>query len=67
MTERPAILSAKVLKLAEIMSDGQAAKQSGSNTVSEARSAQENAAREVLEAGGSVASVENVKLPSERL
>lgn len=67
MTERSAILTAKVLKLAEIMSDGQAAKQSGSSTVSEARKAQENAAREVFEAGGSVASVESVKLPSERL
>lgn len=65
MTERPAILSAKVEKLVAIIADGQQAKQNG--TVSDARAAQQQAAQDVLDAGGSVAAVERVNLPSERM
>lgn len=67
MADRPAILSAKVEKLAEIIMDGNSMKDS-SVTVSEARKAQKNAAREVFQGNfGSVASVHNVELPSDRL
>jgi len=62
---RPAILSAKLEKLAEIVADGQQAKRD--NLVVDARTAQENAAAEVLQSGGSVADVEDIDLPTERL
>jgi hypothetical protein len=65
MTERPAILAAKIEKLAEIVADGQEAKEIG--TVSEAREAQQAATSEVLSVSGSVADVEAVETPTERL
>jgi hypothetical protein len=67
MTDRPAILTAKVERLAAIISDGQDTKRDSNLTVDEARKAQSNAASEVLQAGGSVAAVKDVELPSERL
>lgn len=66
MTDRPAILSAKVQKLAEIVADGNATKDTGSKTVSEARQAQKAAVEDVLGDHASVASVEQIPLPSER-
>lgn len=66
MGGRPAILAAKVEKLAAIMADGNGLKDSGNVTVSESRKRQEQAAQDVMNAGGSVAAVESVALPSER-
>lgn len=66
MTDRQAVLSAKVAKLAEIIKDGNETKDNSNRTVSEARRAQRDAAADVVEAGASVADVEAVPLPSER-
>lgn len=65
MTERPAILSAKMEKLAEVIADGQTAKKN--MTVSDARAAQAEALSEILGAGGSVSEVKSIETPSERL
>lgn len=69
MTERPAILSAKVAKLAAIIEDGNTGKKSppGQATADDVRAAQADAVQEVQTTGGSVAAVESIPLPSERL
>lgn len=68
MTNRPSILSAKVEKLAEILTDGNDTKANGNATVSEARNAQRDAAKEIMDGSfSSVSSVKEVKTPSERL
>lgn len=67
MTSRPQVLEAKIEKLAEIVMDGNDVKDRGNATVSESRQAQRDAAKEVLEANGSVAAVNRVRAPSERL
>jgi hypothetical protein len=64
---RPAILSAKVEMLAAIIADGQSTKRDSNLSVDEARAAQSEAAQEVIQTGGSVAAVESVDLPSERV
>lgn len=65
MADRPAIMEAKLNKLAEIMADGNKAKRN--MTVDEARRKQREAAREVLEGDHATpASVEDIALPSER-
>lgn len=61
--DKPQLLTAKVDRLAAIIADGNQRK--NSNTVSNARQAMEDAAREVG-AATTVAGVENVALPSER-
>jgi len=64
MAERPEILSAKLDKLAAVIADGNQTKQD--LLADEAREKQKQAALDVLDAGGSVSDVEDVKLPSER-
>lgn len=66
MPDRPAILEAKVEKLAEIIRDGNDLKDSGGRTVSESRQAQRDAAAEVMKPASSVSEVENISPPSER-
>lgn len=67
--EPPAILSAKLSKLAAIIEDGNDTKRSppGSANADDVRAEQSAAVRDVLDAGGSVAAVERIELPSERV
>lgn len=68
MSDRQAILEAKVRRLAEAISDGNGVKRDGGVTVDDARRAQRDAVAEIaLESHGSVAEVESVPLPSERV
>jgi hypothetical protein len=69
MNDRAAIISAKVSKLADVIADGNKCKDSppGNASTADVRKAETEAAREVVESGGSVAAVENVALPSERI
>lgn len=64
MATRPAVLEAKLEKLAAVIADGNDRKRTIS--VDEARADLQAAVEDVLAAGGSVAAVEAVELPSER-
>lgn len=64
--DRPDILSAKLEKLAAIMADANAGKDGAANP-DDWRAAQQAAADEVMGAKGSVAEVEAIELPSERV
>jgi len=73
MAHRPSILSAKVDRKARIVCDADRLKSSpkadrpGEATLDAVRDAYADAMEELADAGGSVASVQSVELPSERL
>ncbi|WP_435358440.1 hypothetical protein [Haloarchaeobius sp. DFWS5] len=73
MKERPAVLAAKMDKQAAIISDADRLKSQstsdrpGDATVNEVRTAYADAMDALRAAGGSVAAVEDVELPTDRL
>lgn len=73
MTDRPAILSAKLDKLTKITADADDLKamdqlnRPNESSLDEVRAAYRDASNDLANAGGSVAEVESVEVASERL